>query len=261
MATRWMKSIAHTQPDPGIHGQIVDSMSATTDKRTNAPSIRMAMSNGVPAGAVISYDGQTVPDGYRERSDLMDLSQLNDNLSGFKFYPTGTQIVGLVADDSAYTDADGNYIIADSPTGETMIDNVTYKAIASTKDTRGEVGADTGIPFSGGLKNICIVCSGYAGAAMYCTIIDSNGNTNLTNSTSVSSDDTFNVTISTAPAGYYTYKVYAKKAGKYRVINNISTGKTDSIVNASVGQLLATVNGAQYSQYNPIYGIATIQYL
>ena len=83
MATRWMKSIAHTQPDPGIHGQIVDSMSATTDKRTNAPSIRMAMSNGVPAGAVISYDGQTAPDGYRERSDLMDLSQLNATIAWY----------------------------------------------------------------------------------------------------------------------------------------------------------------------------------
>lgn len=188
--------------------------------------------------------------------------EINDNLNGFKFYPTGTGIVGLIADDSAYTDADGNYVVWGTPTAEQLVaDNPnTYKSVPSTKETHGEVGADTAIPFSGGLKNICIVCSGYAGASAYCTLIDSNGNSNLTTSVSVSSDDTFNVVWDT-PTGMYRYRVYAKKAGKYRVINNISTGRTDNIVNASVGQLLATVNGAAYSEYYPIWGIATIQYL
>lgn len=79
--TRYIKSIAHQPVDPGIHGQIVDSMSATTDKRGNAPSIRMAMSNGLPAGAIVEYTGNEVPDGYRRRDDIPTLSELNDNLA------------------------------------------------------------------------------------------------------------------------------------------------------------------------------------
>jgi hypothetical protein len=74
--------------------------------------------------------------------------QLNDNLSGFKFYPIGTNLVALVADDSFYTDANDKYVLADSATGQALIDGVTYKALASTEDCRGEAGADTAIPFS-----------------------------------------------------------------------------------------------------------------
>lgn len=79
-----------------------------------------------------------------------NIGTINDNLSGFKFYPTGTQLVALVADDSFYKDANGKYVLADSPTGRTLLeDTATYKALASIEDTRGEVGADSALPFSG----------------------------------------------------------------------------------------------------------------
>lgn len=80
-----------------------------------------------------------------------DIGEINDNLSGFKYYPIGTAIVGLVADGTPYTDANGNYILAQSTTGQSMIDGVTYKSINSTEDTRGEVGADTATPFRSGI--------------------------------------------------------------------------------------------------------------
>lgn len=99
--TRYIKSIAHQPVDPGIHGQIVDSMSATTDKRGNAPSIRMAMSNGLPAGAIVEYTGNEVPDGYRRRDDIPTLSELNDNL---------TDGIGGTTDKFRFgTDGNGNY--------------------------------------------------------------------------------------------------------------------------------------------------------
>ena len=79
-----------------------------------------------------------------------DLGDVNSNLNGFKFYPAGTAIVGLVSDDSPYTDANGNYILADSTTGQSMIDDVTYKSINSTVDARGKVGADSATPFKSG---------------------------------------------------------------------------------------------------------------
>lgn len=70
-------------------------------------------------------------------------------LNGFTFYPAGeVNLVALVADDSFYKDANDKYVLADSATGQALIDGVTYKALASTEDCRGEVGADSVAPFS-----------------------------------------------------------------------------------------------------------------
>lgn len=117
-------------------------------------------SSSVPVGSVMTFDGSVLPGGYEpyQTQEQRDIATLNDNLSGFKFYPTGTQLVALVADDSYYTDTNGKYVLADSTTGQSMIDNVTYKALASTEDCHGEVGADTATPFSSGvdLENISI---------------------------------------------------------------------------------------------------------
>lgn len=78
------------------------------------------------------------------------IDEINDNLAGFKFYPSGTSIVGLISDDSAYTDEDGNYVVWGTATANQLVaDNPnTYKSLASTEDCRGEAGADTAIPFS-----------------------------------------------------------------------------------------------------------------
>lgn len=118
--------------------------------------------DGVPVGALMTFSGEELPEGYEpaETEEQISIQQLNDNLSGFKFYPTGTGIVGLIADDSPYTNADGNYILAKSTTGQAMIDGVTYKSINSTEDTRGEVGADTATPFSGGKTNYTLIENG-----------------------------------------------------------------------------------------------------
>ena len=76
---------------------------------------------------------------------------INSNLNGFKYYPVGTKIVGLVADDKPYKDANGLYVLAASTTGQTLLeDDTTYKQIDSTEDTHGKVGADTCSPFKGG---------------------------------------------------------------------------------------------------------------
>lgn len=117
------KKVAVTpMPTPtGTSGAIIDSFNTQDDQTVNAPSIHI------------------VKDA---------LTTINDNLSGFKFYPIGTQLVALVSNNSYYTDANRNYIIADSTTGQSMIDNVKYKALASVEDLRGKVGADTATPFN-----------------------------------------------------------------------------------------------------------------
>lgn len=104
----------------------------------------------------ISYDNTSSG---LQATDVQDaVDEINDNLNGFKYYPSGTQLVALVADDSFYTDANGKYVLADSPTGESLIDDITYKSLASNEDLRGEVGADTVSPFnSGGVKETAIV--------------------------------------------------------------------------------------------------------
>lgn len=77
-----------------------------------------------------------------------DIGEINDNLNGFTFYPAGeVDLVASVSDDSYYTDANGKYVLADSTTGQSLIDDVTYKSLASIEDLRGKVGADTVSPF------------------------------------------------------------------------------------------------------------------
>jgi hypothetical protein len=105
--------------------------------------------NKVVTGAINSannYDNTT--SGLTASTKQGAIDELALDLNGFKFYPTGTNLVALVADDSYYTDSDGNYILADSTTGESLIDNVTYKSLASVEDLRGKVGADTASPFN-----------------------------------------------------------------------------------------------------------------
>lgn len=71
-------------------------------------------------------------------------------LGGFRFYVEGSvDLVALVEDDSFYTDEDGYYILADSPTGQEMIDDETYKALPNEEKIYSW-GADTGLPFNGG---------------------------------------------------------------------------------------------------------------
>lgn len=79
------------------------------------------------------------------------VNTLDANLDGFKFYPTGTGIVGLISDDSAYTDEDGNYVVWGTPTAEQLVEDNpnTYKSVPSEEDTRGQVGEDTAKSFGG----------------------------------------------------------------------------------------------------------------
>lgn len=88
--------------------------------------------------------------GSENASQAQDITDINDNLSGFKFYPIGTGIVGLISDDSAYTDANGKYVIWGTETANQLVaDNPnTYKSVPSEEDTRGKAGADTATPFS-----------------------------------------------------------------------------------------------------------------
>jgi hypothetical protein len=108
--------------------------------------LRTALENIDLAANKVTYDN--THSGLSANKVQGAIDEINDNLSGFKYYPIGTQLVALVADDSFYTDANGKYVLADSPTGQTLLaDTATYKASASTEDTHGEVGADTCSPF------------------------------------------------------------------------------------------------------------------
>lgn len=80
-----------------------------------------------------------------------DIDDLQANVNGFRYFPAGTKLVGLVADDSIYTDENDLYVLADSTTGATLLaDSTTYKQVDSVEDTHGKVGADTCSPFKGG---------------------------------------------------------------------------------------------------------------
>lgn len=118
------------------------------------------------ADGTVSLDDETV---YTQEGDSFGASDMNAtnskvntldaNLDGFKFYPTGTGIVGLIADDSAYTDEDGNYVVWGTATANQLVEDNpnTYKSVPSTEDTRGLVGEDTAKSFGGvGVKRAII---------------------------------------------------------------------------------------------------------
>lgn len=116
------------------------------------------------------------------------VTAIEGDLNGFKFYSAGTEIVGLISDDSAYTDEDGNYVVWGTPTAEQLVeDNPNiYKSVPSEEDTRGKVGADTATPFKSGVNpdifpnSVTISCSAH-------------GTEYLTNSASVTNLPTFGV--------------------------------------------------------------------
>ncbi len=99
-----------------------------------------AINAKIPSGASAS----------NKMATASDIAEINSDLNGFKFYPAGTGIVGLIADDSAYTDANGKYVIWGTATANQLVaDNPdTYKSVPSEEDCRGEVGADSATPFS-----------------------------------------------------------------------------------------------------------------
>lgn len=111
-----------------------------------------------------------------------DIDDLQANINGFRYFPAGTDIVGLL-DDSPYKDANGLYVLADSTTGATLLaDTSTYKRIDSTEDLHGKVGADTCSPFNKGGE------SGGGGDVSSFTLFDTNNKTviNINNDTRLS---------------------------------------------------------------------------
>ena len=80
--------------------------------------------------------------------------ELTDNLNGFKYYPTGTQLVAYIEGHGWYKDVDGKYVIWGTATANALVEASpnTYYGRQSEEDLRGEVGADTATPFSGKVK-------------------------------------------------------------------------------------------------------------
>ena len=74
---------------------------------------------------------------------------INDNLSGFKFYPTGTQLVAYIEGHGWYN-TDGKYVVWGTATAQALVqaNPNTFYGRQSEEDCRGEVGADTATPFS-----------------------------------------------------------------------------------------------------------------
>lgn len=73
-----------------------------------------------------------------------DINNINDLVDkGDMLYPAGSiNLVANVSDDSYYVDSNGKFVIAESTTGSSLLADSSYKSIASSMDTKGEVGSD-----------------------------------------------------------------------------------------------------------------------
>lgn len=85
---------------------------------------------------------------YHSTTVEAELDEINDNLNGFKFYPTGTQLVAYIEGHGWYN-TDGKYVIWGTATANALVEASpnTYYGRPSEEDLRGEVGADTATPF------------------------------------------------------------------------------------------------------------------
>ena len=123
----------------------------------------------IGAGAAYVYTARDI--GYQPNDENWNVSNASEALNSLKtdisnmqnlanqgemLYSSGTSIVGLVSDNSPYTDSNGNYVLASSSLGQSMIDNVTYKSIEAPSIVSGSAGSETVIPFNNDLVNIAV---------------------------------------------------------------------------------------------------------
>ena len=93
-------------------------------------------------------------------------SKLNDSLGGFNFY-TNPEVVNLIANNTPYKDADGNYVLSNSLTGQTLLSETeTYTSATLSGDYRSVGGADSVTPFKKGVTiKSQTISTGRTGAA------------------------------------------------------------------------------------------------
>lgn len=113
--------------------------------------LRTALDNIDLAANKVTYDN--THSGLSANKVQGAIDEINDNLSGFKFYPTGTQLVAYIEGHGWYN-TDGKYVIWGTATANALVEASpnTYYGRPSEEDLRGEVGADTAIPFKSKTK-------------------------------------------------------------------------------------------------------------
>jgi hypothetical protein len=195
----------------------------------------------------VEYDNTT--SGLQATNVQGAVDEINDNLAGFKFYPTGTQLVAYIEGHGWYN-ADGKYVIWGTATANALVEASpnTYYGRQSEEDLRGEVGADTAIPFSGGAKEIghSIVMWGWgSGIGNFTLITISNVVSNITktrrttarNETvegeyfSISLDTSYNLTVVCKKA--CNIKVYRASGNTENTENTTTTPIVDGSFNAN----------------------------
>lgn len=83
--------------------------------------------------------------------DIADLKnksiEVEDALGGFSFIKN-PEVVALVADGSIYKDTDGNYILASSTTGQSLLEDASVYTTTYAEGNYYSTGADSVYPFS-----------------------------------------------------------------------------------------------------------------
>lgn len=109
--------------------------------------LRTALENIDLAANKVTYDN--THSGLSANKVQGAIDEINDNLAGFKFYPTGTELVAYIEGHGWYN-ADGKYVVWGTATANALVEASpnTYYGRPSEEDLRGEVGADTACPFN-----------------------------------------------------------------------------------------------------------------
>lgn len=169
------------------------------------------------------------------------ITDISGQMGGFAFY-TNPVVVYFLADNSIYTDSNGNYVLAESETGAGLLaDAETYYSDVVEGDYRSVGGADSVTPFKGNAGSIII-------PQIDIGISEYNYSTKTISNTQYASR-TFK--------GYYYLPAKAKKI-KISAVSYYSTTQVDKVeLYDSLGILISDIpdEGGEFdiSEYEQVY--------
>lgn len=217
---------------------------------------------------------------YTQQGDSFGSGAINpiahaiNGLNNYNFHPSGSiDLVAYIADDSYYLNEDNKYVLADSTTGQALInsDPSTYKALASDTDLYGIEGEDTvsgfepssttitvgGITMSTIDEKLNFLCNGGGNdkivtmmtASGYVCVVELQNNQiprpsdlymNTSSGVNNSIESLQYTRIVSVGKGnsWAEVKVYAKLIGKY-IIKGLSNN-TDTVITANANDVLVT---------------------
>lgn len=179
--------------------------------------------------------------------DATIVKEIHNNMGGFAFYNNPT-VVFVIADNVAYTDESGAYVLSDSDTGAQLLaDTDTYCSAVLEGNYYSIGGADTVSPFKGGkaaATTVTVTATSWGGRSDGALNIQNDGFTKMT--LEKANNGSSNFTVSSGATKYIIYYEDGTNSGA----KTFTTGSTVDIPsNATRFVITSSINGTSSGGY------------